>query len=137
HSQCGDGKSADQPLDRPPFRGLHFSDSSPWSRNGGDSRAVERQGDFGELLRIHRATAGLSQEALAARAGLTTQAISMLERGLRRTPRNSTVLRLADALRLRGSDREALFQVARTVTTAAVDDMPADAVPPRAALPTG
>ena len=41
---------------------------------------------FGALLRQYRRVAGLTQEALAERVGLTAQAISALERGLRRRP---------------------------------------------------
>jgi transcriptional regulator with XRE-family HTH domain len=38
----------------------------------------EPGGDFGDLLRRYRAAAGLSQEALAARSGVSVDAISML-----------------------------------------------------------
>ena len=44
--------------------------------------AAERVGTFGELLRRYRAAAGLTQEELAARTGLTPQGISLLERGV-------------------------------------------------------
>ena len=39
---------------------------------------------FGERLRRHREAAGLSQEELAARAGLAANSVSALERGERR-----------------------------------------------------
>jgi tetratricopeptide (TPR) repeat protein/transcriptional regulator with XRE-family HTH domain len=68
---------------------------------------------FGELLQRHRAAAGLSQEALAARSGLSREAISMLERGVRLAPRTSTVAILGDALRLRPPDRETFFAAAQ------------------------
>jgi predicted ATPase/class 3 adenylate cyclase/Tfp pilus assembly protein PilF len=55
---------------------------------------------FGELLRCYRLAAGLSQEALAERARLSAQAVSALERGVKRTPYRETVRLLADALRL-------------------------------------
>ena len=55
---------------------------------------------FGSLLRRHRVLAGLSQEALAARAGLSRRGIADLERGARRSPYPDTVRRLASALRL-------------------------------------
>jgi hypothetical protein len=42
--------------------------------------------NFGAVLRQHRRAAGLAQEALAERAGLTAQTISALERGVRRWP---------------------------------------------------
>ncbi|HVA90900.1 MAG TPA: helix-turn-helix domain-containing protein, partial [Chloroflexota bacterium] len=55
---------------------------------------------FADLLRAHRVAAGLSQEALAERSGLSLQAISHLERGGRRGPRHETVFALAHALGL-------------------------------------
>src|ERR1700733_11837454 len=62
---------------------------------------------FGELLRHHRLSAGLSQEHLAERAGISLAAVNMLERGVRRAPYVHTVLKLADALGLAGADRAA------------------------------
>jgi predicted ATPase/transcriptional regulator with XRE-family HTH domain len=62
---------------------------------------------FGELLRRHRQSAGLSQEHLAERAGMSLAAVNMLERGVRRAPYLQTVLKLADALALLGADRAA------------------------------
>lgn len=64
---------------------------------------------FGVLLRQQRMAAGLSQEALAERAGLTTQAIGALERGERRRPYPETVRRLADALGLTTDARAAFI----------------------------
>src|SRR5919205_2243431 len=64
---------------------------------------------FGEVLRQLRLEAGLTQEELAERAGLSTRGLSDLERGLRRTPRLGTVRLLADALGLAGPDRERLL----------------------------
>ena len=55
---------------------------------------------FAGLLRMHRAEAGLTQEELAERAGLSPDAISALERGVRRRPQRQTVELLATALRL-------------------------------------
>ena len=81
---------------------------------------------FGDLLRRHRALAGLSQQGLAARTGLSTHAIGLLERGERSAPRNSTVMRLANALRLRGHERDAFFAAARpsSVRPAAPHELP-------------
>jgi predicted ATPase/DNA-binding XRE family transcriptional regulator len=74
---------------------------------------VESQGrapvssDFGTLLRRHRLAAGLSQEALAERAGLSAHGVSALERGYRRTPQFETLTLLARALALdEGQRRE-------------------------------
>src|SRR5215204_1283086 len=63
---------------------------------------------FAVLLRRHRVAAGLSQEALAERAGLSARAISDLERGARRAPYRETVRLLAEALGLAPADRVAL-----------------------------
>jgi predicted ATPase/DNA-binding XRE family transcriptional regulator len=63
---------------------------------------------FGEELRRLRRRSGLSQETLAARAGLSPEAVSLLERG-RRSPRLTTMRLLAEGLRLPESDRSALF----------------------------
>ena len=65
------------------------------------------------LLRRFRLAAGLSQEALAERSGLSTRAISDLERGLRTVPRPETMRMLADALSLTHDQRAELFQAAR------------------------
>ncbi len=63
---------------------------------------------FGALLKDHRLAAGVSQEQLAERAGLTAQAISALERGFRRAPYRDTVRALARALALSPADAAAL-----------------------------
>jgi tetratricopeptide (TPR) repeat protein/transcriptional regulator with XRE-family HTH domain len=69
---------------------------------------------FADLLRRHRMAAGLTQEELAARAQLSLDAISTLERGLRRRPRKDTVVLLADALSLEGDERTEFLTVARS-----------------------
>ncbi len=61
----------------------------------------------GDLLRRYREIAGLSQEALAERAGLSARGLLYLERGGRR-PYPATLRRLADALSLTPPQREAL-----------------------------
>src|SRR6516162_5053981 len=68
----------------------------------------ERVG-FGVLLRQYRVAAGLSQEALAERAGLSRRGIADLERGARSSPYGETVRRLADALGLNPVERAALL----------------------------
>ncbi len=55
---------------------------------------------FGEVLRDYRRAAGLTQEALAERAGVSARAIADLERGVNRTPRKDTLRLLAEALML-------------------------------------
>ncbi len=69
------------------------------------------QEPFGERLRRHREAAGYSQEQLAARAGLSANAIGALERGERKRPYPDTLRRLADALDL-GEEARASLSVA-------------------------
>ena len=64
---------------------------------------------FGVRLRRLRETAGLTQEELAERAGLTARGISDLERGARNRPYPHTVRSLADALELPEHERSSLF----------------------------
>jgi non-specific serine/threonine protein kinase len=68
---------------------------------------------FGELLRRHRAAAGLTQAELAERAGLSARGVSDLERGARRAPRRATLARLAAGLRLPAAERAALAAAGR------------------------
>ncbi len=70
--------------------------------------SAEQEPSFGTRLRRLREAAGLTQEELAGRAGLTPNAISDLERGKRRRPYPHTVRSLADALGLPGGERAAL-----------------------------
>jgi transcriptional regulator with XRE-family HTH domain len=65
---------------------------------------------LGELLRRHRLAAGLTQERLAERAGLSMHGIQKLEGGTSH-PQRETVERLIVALQLAGSD-EADFNAA-------------------------
>jgi transcriptional regulator with XRE-family HTH domain len=82
---------------------------------------------FAALLRRHRSTAGLSQEELARRAGLSADTIAALERGRRRAPRPLTVRLLADALGLQGETRASFVEAARQHS--AVERPPAPPVP--------
>ena len=65
---------------------------------------------FGEELRRLRRRSGLSQETLAARAGLSPEAVSLLERG-RRSPRMTTMRLLPDAAGFGESDRSRLVRL--------------------------
>jgi tetratricopeptide (TPR) repeat protein/transcriptional regulator with XRE-family HTH domain len=75
--------------------------------------AGARQARFGGLLKRYRVAAGLTQEELAERAGLSAKGISDLERGARTSPRRDTVALLAGALGLTAHDRATLEAAAR------------------------
>ena len=75
--------------------------------------SAEGQEGFGSLLRRSRALAGLSQEALAERAGISRRAIADLERGARRFPYPDTASRLATALELGVAERAAFMAACR------------------------
>ena len=66
---------------------------------GGEREAGAGAAAFGALLRRHRLDAGLTQEALAERAGLSPRGVQGLERG-ERHPYRETVRRLGVALAL-------------------------------------
>ncbi|HEU5434321.1 MAG TPA: helix-turn-helix transcriptional regulator, partial [Thermomicrobiales bacterium] len=69
-------------------------------------------GDFGDELGRWRRAAGLAQEELAERAGVSARAVSDLERGQRRAARRETAQLLADALGLASEDRSAFLAAA-------------------------
>jgi predicted ATPase/DNA-binding XRE family transcriptional regulator len=86
---------------------------------------------FGDLLRLYRDSAHLTQEDLAERTGLTPQAISLLERGERRRPHRYTVQKLAEALGLEGRDFAEFEAAARSPSARRTTAEP----PSRRALP--
>jgi predicted ATPase/DNA-binding XRE family transcriptional regulator len=67
---------------------------------------------FGELLRQHRLARGLTQDALAERAGLSAHGIQKLERGATR-PYRETAERLSRALELTAQDEAQFKEAAR------------------------
>jgi transcriptional regulator with XRE-family HTH domain len=69
-------------------------------------------GGFAGRLRRFRLSAGLSQEELAARSGMSVRAIGNLERGCSRWPYRSSLDRLADALELDDAVRAELVRAA-------------------------
>ncbi len=77
------------------------------------SMSVSEPLPFGNLLRRSRLAAGLSQEALAVRAGLGARTVSDLERGVATQPRLETVDLLATALALDDDARADLRGAAR------------------------
>ncbi len=74
-------------------------------------------GGFGELLRRHRRAAGLSQEELGERSGLTARAIGDMERGRTARPYRRSVRSLADALELGEPERALLDRASRPVVS--------------------
>lgn len=68
---------------------------------------------FAGLLRQLRVQVRLTQEELAQAAGISTRAVSDLERGINRTAHKDTARLLAGALRLSGPSRERFVAVAR------------------------
>jgi predicted ATPase/DNA-binding XRE family transcriptional regulator len=95
----------------------------------------EQDAPFGARLRRLRTAAGLTQEELAQRAGLTARGISDLERGARNRPYPHTVRSLADALELPENERSSLLAAVPKrggrPTEEAVDDLaPPLPVPP-------
>ncbi len=93
----------------------------------GFSGVTDRLGaeSFGERLRRHREAAGLSQEELAERAGISGKAIGALERGERRRPYPATVRQIADALGLDDSARAEFSSAARPSDSVATTARPA------------
>lgn len=73
---------------------------------------AELEASFGEWLRQFRVRAGLSQAALAERAGVAAAAVAALERGVRRSPYPQTIGALADALKLTPDERAAFADAA-------------------------
>ena len=68
-------------------------------------------GTAGQLLRRYRIRAGISQDELAARAGLSLRAIRDIERGRVRRPRQESLARLTAALQLADAERDELLTV--------------------------
>ena len=91
---------------------------------------MQRPGSFGALLQQHRIAAGLSQEELAERAGLSRRCTSDLERGTRQAPYPATVRRLAQALGLADEARVEFLHARRPRVKSAPEPqpMPASAV---------
>ena len=82
---------------------------------------------FGTRLRRLREAAGLTQEELAARAGLSRNAVGTLERGLRKRPYPHTARSLAHALGLSEEERAALLSAVPKEGSADASLVPAPA----------
>jgi predicted ATPase/DNA-binding XRE family transcriptional regulator len=97
---------------QPPWRPRTLLIQSSYTRRHYDRGVPADRGPavhaFGDRLRTFREQAGLTQEELAHRAGLTPNAISALERGTRTRPYPHTVRSLAAALELSDEQRAVL-----------------------------
>ncbi|MFD8706754.1 tetratricopeptide repeat protein [Kitasatospora sp. NPDC059648] len=81
-------------------------------------------GGFGHLLAAHRMAAGLTQEDLAAGAGVSLRALGDMERGRTRGPQRRTVRALAAALGLDGAQTAALEGAAQSGRPRGVRQVP-------------
>ncbi len=74
---------------------------------------------IGEVLRQHRLAAGLTQQEVAERAGVSPRALRDLEQGRTRQPRARAIRGLADALRLSPAERAILMDTLTAARAAA------------------
>jgi predicted ATPase/DNA-binding XRE family transcriptional regulator len=97
----------------------------------------EQDASFGAVLRRYRLAAGLTQEALARRAGLGATTIAALERNRHAAPREETLELLANALALTPPDRAHFVAAAHapTVGTGPAVAHPAATLTPDPAQP--
>ena len=87
---------------------------------------------FGRQLRRFRECAGLTQEELAERAGLSAYGVSALERGARVRPHPHTARALIAALGLSPGEREAFMAAAvapRGPRSAGISPAPPESLP--------
>ena len=82
---------------------------------------MSEQTPFGTLLRRDRPAAGLTQEALAARAEISARTIADLERGINRIPRHDTFELLMSALNLTAQQRALFLAMVRPEMTATAE----------------
>ena len=92
---------------------------------------------FAGLLRQLRAEAKLTQEELAAAAGVSPRSVSNLERGINRTAHKDTAVLLAGALGLTGPAEELFVAAARGNVPAARVLAAAEGAGPRPGAVTG
>src|SRR5687768_6670107 len=97
--------------------------------------ATDRSTPFAQILRWRRLAAGLSQEELAERAGLSVRGVSDLERGRRANPHHQTVRMLAEALALAPDDRAALIAAAHPEVAEPTSPPSAPTAPPPGSSP--
>jgi transcriptional regulator with XRE-family HTH domain/tetratricopeptide (TPR) repeat protein len=79
---------------------------------------------FGDFLRFYRSRVPLTQEELAERTGLSTRAISDMERGRTLSPQFRTVQLLVDGLELRGEEAAEFTALARASRVVGAQERP-------------
>ncbi|HXL92570.1 MAG TPA: helix-turn-helix domain-containing protein [Streptosporangiaceae bacterium] len=79
---------------------------------------------FGTMLRSLRLAAGLTQQVLAEKAGISVDAVAALESGRRSKPRADTIRRLLDALDPPDTDRVLLARAAMAAPSPAAGGRP-------------
>src|SRR6266581_2638647 len=92
----------------PPFRSPDQQDG--WCEELGVAVGLEDQ--LGDSLKKLRLAAGMTQEELAERAGISARTVSDVERGLRTAVHRDTGHRLATALGLTDEERRAFDALA-------------------------
>src|SRR2546429_444292 len=104
---------------------------------GGAAMVTEQSAlSFAGLLRRLRADAKLTQEELAAAAGVSPRSVSNLERGINRTAHKDTAVLLAGALGLTGPAEELFVAAARRNVPAPPGPAAAPGNGQRSAAPT-
>lgn len=99
---------------------------------GVDVSYASSSGDFASMLRHHRLLAGLTQENLAHRSGVSVRTISDIERGRVTRPHPQTVEHIARVVGLSPEDRQALARLARAAVAAldVAGGLPVSQLPP-------
>src|SRR2546430_6673169 len=95
-----------------PHPGCWRQVSSAWPASRNRRTAMTDTVTFGAMLCACRRSAGLSQEELAKRSGLSVRAIGDIERARTRVPHPGTVRRLAEALGVSGKERGEFYAAA-------------------------
>lgn len=98
-----------------------------FQKGGAGTETIAGAVDFGTHLRRLRVERGLSQLELAERANMSVEAISALERGVRKRPQAGTVDLLGAALALDHDQLRALREVSRSAPRAVARATPAAA----------
>ncbi len=80
--------------------------------------ATDQASSPGELLRLYRLRAGVSQQELATRAGMSVRALRDIEQGRVERPRARSIHALATTLDLADTDRTALLAAAASESSA-------------------